>query len=82
MTRDAIRKLVLDVLSGIAPEADTGTLKDTADLRDELDLDSMDMLGFATALHEKLGIDIPERDYARIASLGSCIEYLATKLRD
>ena len=38
--------LVLDVLSGIAPEADFAGLRGNAVLRDELDLDSMDFLTY------------------------------------
>ena len=40
----------------------------------------MDFLHFATALHDALGIDIPESDYERIASLAGCVDYLAARL--
>ena len=34
-----------------------------ADLREALDIDSMDFLNFVTAIHHRLGVDIPELDY-------------------
>ena len=71
-SREAIRS----ALSEIAPEADLDKVPPDANLREELDLDSMDFLRFVTGLHERLGVDIPESDYARIATLRTCMEYL------
>jgi acyl carrier protein len=76
MTREAIRAAVLDVLGKIAPEADLTALPPDAVLRDELDIDSMDFLNVVIALHERLGIEIPEADYPRLATLAGCVEYL------
>ena len=76
MTDTELRDLLLDVLSEIAPEADAGDLDPTADLRDELDLDSMDMLNVATGLEERLGISVPEADYPRLRTLEDAVEYL------
>ncbi|PPQ36100.1 acyl carrier protein [Rhodopila globiformis] len=71
------RSLVLDVLSAIAPEADLAALNGAAELRDELDLDSMDFLNFVAALHKRTGQNIPEADYPRLATLDGAIAYLA-----
>jgi acyl carrier protein len=76
MTNKQLRDLVLRELAVIASEADVARLDPAADMRTELDLDSMDVLRFATALHQQLGVEIPEGDYAKIASLRGCIEYL------
>ena len=51
MTRDDIRATVLRVLGDIAPEADLAALRPDRELRDELDLDSMDILNAVIALH-------------------------------
>ena len=75
MTRP-LRELVLEVLNAIAPEADLSNLDPKADLRDALEIDSMDLLHFAIGLHEQTGIDIPESDYPRITTLASCLAYL------
>jgi len=77
VTRDEIRALVCDLLGAIAPEADFGLLGDDEDLREALDIDSMDFLNFITALHEKTGVDIPEKDYAGLASMDDIVSYIA-----
>ncbi len=77
MTKDEIRTVVLRSLGEIAPEADPATVKPDVGFRDQLDLDSMDFLNFVIALHQALGVDIPEADYPRLATLDGCVEYLA-----
>jgi acyl carrier protein len=76
MTRDELKTVVLRALGGIAPEADLAGIDPDAAFRDQLDLDSMDILNFAIALDEALGVDIPETDYAKIATLSGCLDYL------
>jgi acyl carrier protein len=71
-----MRSLVLETLGEIAPEADLDRLDPTGDLRDELDLDSMDLLNVTADLEERLGISIPERDYPRMRSLDATVAYL------
>ena len=77
MTNDAIRAEVLRALSSVAPEADLTTLNPRANLRDELDLDSVDFMNFVVAIHTVLKIDIPEADYSKLASVDACVAYLA-----
>ena len=36
----------------------------------------MDVLNLVTALHDRLGVNIPEVDYPHIATLGQAVEYL------
>lgn len=79
MTRDEIAAVVRSILGGIAPEVDLGRVKPDADLRDELDIDSMDFLRFVVGLHERLGVEIPEADYPRIRTLDACVAYLAER---
>jgi len=80
MNREDIRAAVVTALGTVAPEADPKTLSPTADLRDELDIDSMDFLKFVVSLHEHLKVDIPERDYGKVRTLNACVDYLAAKL--
>ena len=80
MNRDTIRSSVLASLAAVAPEADPAALPPNADLREALDIDSMDFLRFVVGLHERLHIDIPERDYAKVRTLDACVTYLAGRL--
>jgi acyl carrier protein len=81
MTRDEIRAAVLEALGRIAPEADLSSLRADVAIREQLDVDSMDLLNFVTAIHEALGVDIPEADYPRLATLAGCVEYVAEAQR-
>ena len=73
------RAAVLRVLGEIAPEADLSSLKPDVAFREQLDLDSMDVLNFVVGLHAALGVEIPEADYPRLATLDACVEYLASR---
>ena len=76
MTEQESRALIEHVLRRIAPEADLDTVPPGADLRRELDIDSMDFLEFVSGLAKGAGIAIPERDYPKVANLETCIAYL------
>ena len=76
MNQVEAKTLVLDVLSGIAPEADLVRLRGKAELREELDLDSMDFLNLIAALHERTKIDIPEADYPKLFTSDGVVAYL------
>ena len=76
MTPDEIRAAILHAIGEIAPEVDAARIDPDANLRDQLDLDSMDILNVMIALHESLHVDIPETDYPRLATLNGAIAYL------
>lgn len=76
MTSDDLRATVLRTLGDIAPEADLAALKHDVPFREQLDLDSMDLLNFVVALHAAVGVDIPEADYPKLGTLDACVAYL------
>lgn len=76
MTADEIRLTVLRLLGNIAPEADPARLRPNVNLRDQLDIDSMDFLNFAISLHKEFRIEIPERDYPQLATIDGCVDYV------
>ena len=80
MTADEIRTAVLRALSEVAPEADAATLRPDRDLREQLDIDSMDFLNFLIGIHEQTGIDIPETDYGRLQTLDDFVDYLGARV--
>lgn len=71
-----IRKVVQEELNNIAPEIDMATVDPAVDLREAIDIDSMDFLTFITAIHHRLGIDIPEIDYPKLVTLDGAVAYL------
>ena len=76
---DDIRAQVIAALLEVAPEVDASTIDDDADLLDEYDLDSMDLLNLVTTLHERFGVDIPEDDYAQVRTVRSAVDYLQAR---
>ena len=78
-TAEQIRQTFFDVLGAIAPEAEPDTIDPGKPLRDQVDLDSMDWLNVIIRLHEILGIEIPEADYAELTTLDSTVAYLARR---
>ncbi|HEY7758957.1 MAG TPA: acyl carrier protein [Burkholderiales bacterium] len=75
--REQIHEQVIGILRRLLPGADTSALPRGASLRRALAADSMDILNFVTALHDELGVDVPERDYPLLDTLQGCVDYIA-----
>jgi acyl carrier protein len=75
-----IRRLVLDKLADIAPETDPASIDHTADVREALDIDSMDFLRFVTSLHDALQVEIAERDYPALRTIDGAVAYLEQRI--
>lgn len=80
MTAEQIRRALIDALSAIAPEGDYAHLKPDRPLREQLDIDSYDFLNVMVALHDALGVDIPEADYQKLSTLNAAVNYLSARL--
>jgi acyl carrier protein len=76
-SRDEVRAAALEVLGGIAPEANLAALRPDANLRRELDLDSVDFQNFLIGLTKALGVDVPDREAASLTTLAACMNRLA-----
>lgn len=77
--RETLAATVMGLLRAIAPELEPDTLDRARPLRSQVDLDSMDWLNFLVSLHERLGVSIPEVDYARLVSFNDVLDYLVGK---
>lgn len=80
MNQQQLTATVIATLQSIAPEVNAGDLVADQPLRDQVDLDSMDWLNFLVGLHDRLKVDIPESDYARLRTLNQLVDYLDKKL--
>ena len=81
MIDEQVKKVILDIISVVAPDADLSDVKGEVGLRDQLDLDSMDFLDIVMELRKRHKIDVPKEEYTQLASLASCVSYLAPKLQ-
>ena len=68
------------MLGQVAPEVDTADVDEAEDLREQLDLDSMDILNLAIGLFEATGVEVPEGDYGAIVTVQGAVEYLAARV--
>lgn len=80
MTRDELRAMIVEEVGNIAPEAAVVDVADDADLREALDLDSMDIFNLIVALSQRLRIDIPDAEAGRLVTLGGGADYLLGRL--
>ena len=60
MTEDQVQQIVIDIINEIAPDEDTTGLKPEVNLREQMDLDSMDFLDIVMELRKQHGIEVPE----------------------
>ena len=81
MNATDIRKVLDEELNNIAPEVNMATVDPSADLRETIDIDSMDFLNFITAIAHRLGVAIPETDYPKLVTLNGAVAYLMAHIK-
>jgi acetyltransferase len=79
MDIETIRAAVLETVAAIAPECDPRALRPDQPLRDQVDLDSMDWLNLVVALEARLGVDIPDAEQGKLATLDALVACLAAQ---
>lgn len=77
MNTAAAHDVVVALLAQIAPEVDLALVPEDADLREAVDLDSLDFLTLVERVAERTGVDIPEDDYADVRTLAGLSAYVA-----
>jgi acyl carrier protein len=75
MTTD-MTATVVDALLEVAPDVDPAALNHDALLREDLELDSMDILNLVVAINDATGIDVPEQDYGELTTVATIARYL------
>jgi acyl carrier protein len=80
MSPQELRSMIVEEIGNIAPETNAARLGDGEDLREALDLDSMDIFNLVAALSQRLGIDIPDADAGQLVTFGGGVAYLGQRL--
>lgn len=80
MIEQQIKQIILDIIAVVAPDADLSNVKDDLQLREQLDLDSMDFLDIVMELRKRYKVEVPKEDYSNLATLNSCVSYLRSKI--
>jgi acyl carrier protein len=81
VTNAEARQLLREVFGRFAPEVDFATVDPQGDLREQLDIDSLDFLNALIAIQERTGVEGPESDYALVATLEAAAAYLTARAR-
>ena len=81
MTESKIGQVVREALSNVAPEVDLDAIDPAKNLRDQIDIDSVDFLNFVIGLHKELGIEIPDADVPKLGTLNGCVAYLQSRMK-
>ena len=79
MNEEEIKEIIFQLLKKIAPDTEPSALKPDENIRETLNIDSFDSLQFIVALNKKTGIEIPEEDYGKIATLQALTAYIKNK---
>jgi acyl carrier protein len=77
VTPDLAEAAIKEALGQVTPGADTTAIDADADLRDTLELDSLDFLRLVEILSERTGERIDEDDYPQLATMTSAVKFLA-----
>ena len=80
MNEEEIKKTVLRLLKGIAPDTEPEKLTPDDNIRKSLNIDSFDYLRFIVAIDKQLGISTPEEDYGKIQTLKDIVSYMVLNL--
>ncbi|TRD11606.1 acyl carrier protein [Erythrobacter insulae] len=81
MKRADARSVILEEIESIAPDVAPVSIGDDEDIREALDLDSMDIFNLIAALHLRLNVAIPDRDVAQFVTIGGGAAWLADNIR-
>jgi acyl carrier protein len=81
MLEQQVKNIILGIISVVAPDADLTGLKGDVELRDQLDLDSMDFLDIVMELRKRYKVEVPKEEYPQLATLDGCVAYLTPKLQ-
>jgi acyl carrier protein len=79
VTRDQARGVLESALLRIVPDADVGSIGPDDDLRETLELDSLDFLSLVESLSQDTGVRLDEDDYPRLTTVQSTVELLTSR---
>ncbi len=80
MQTSELKNTILEIFDIVAPGCLPPVIDEQADLREEFDLDSMDLLNVDVAVHERLGVDISDADLVQMHTLTDIVGYIGKNL--
>ncbi len=80
MTKEEIMGTIIDEILVVAPDVEENEIEPGENLQRSLEIDSFDFLKVLTALKERLGVEVPEADYAKVDTLEHMTDYFMQRL--
>ncbi|QOY54514.1 acyl carrier protein [Candidatus Sulfurimonas marisnigri] len=80
MTKEELKRAIIEQILEIAPDVDESEIDPDANIQRSLEIDSFDFLKILTSLNEKVGIEVPEADYAKVDTVKHMAEYFSKHL--
>ncbi|BAF71926.1 acyl carrier protein [Sulfurovum sp. NBC37-1] len=80
MTKDEIKKKIIEEIYEIAPEHEGETIPENENIQRSLEIDSFDFLNLLTALNDELGVEVPESDYGEVDTVEHMADYFVKHL--
>lgn len=77
MNVNEAREIVWRAVRRIAPEVEPAEIDPDAELRTQIEIDSMDFLNIVQAIYDETGVDIPERDYPKLGTVNALAGYVS-----
>ena len=81
MNREELKRIFAEELESVAPEVDLSNIAETDNIQEYFDLDSMDIYNLLAALHQRLDIDIPDKDAPKLLTVKNALDYLMPELQ-
>lgn len=81
MTQEQIKAAIIEQILKIAPDIDESDIIPEKNIQRSLEIDSFDFLKILTALHEVVGVEVPESDYAKVDTLEHMTAYFAQRIQ-
>lgn len=75
MTQEQIQKIIIKQILEITPDIEEGDIIADKNLQRSLEIDSFDFLKILMALNDILGVEVPEKDYAKVDTLEHMTQY-------
>ena len=73
---ERLRKLIAEQLG-----VDESRVVPTASFADDLEADSLDLVELIMSLEEEFGVEIPDEDAEKIATVGDAMQYLQDRAK-
>jgi len=74
---DEVKKAICKVQPGL----DENKIVPSASLKEDLDIDSLDLVEISLALEDTLGMSLPEEDLEGITTIGDVVTLIEAKLK-